>query len=126
MPKLLRYQNVLSNYFFLFTKILDCLVCWNSFEKVLILCHSLTDCFLFFSMIMTGYLAKFGENASFLAAMAVSAAWDSFESSKTLEQPINYLLFNKYLARNLVNLVHKSVVHCLFWLLHFVIHVGYY
>ncbi|CAI9739203.1 Hypothetical predicted protein [Octopus vulgaris] len=60
-------------------------------------------------MIMTGYLAKCGENAVFQAAMAVSAAWDSFESSKTLEQPINYLLFNKYLARNLVNLVHKNI-----------------
>ena len=80
-------------------------------------CLLLSNCLFksFFSMIMTGYLAKFGENASFQAAMAVSAAWDTFESSKTLEQPINYLLFNKYLARNLVNLVHKSVVILFFY-----------
>lgn len=56
-------------------------------------------------LILTNYLAKEGKNSGLKAGFTVSAAWNIFESSKELEQPINWFVFNRLLAESLVSKV---------------------
>lgn len=58
-------------------------------------------------LILTNYLAKTGRDCRMVAAMSVSAAWNPFESFKTLEEPVNKFLFNRLLTSNLVENVRK-------------------
>ncbi len=62
---------------------------------------------MLFRLILTNYLAKMGKECKLRAGMTVSVAYDVFESSKMLEQPINNFLFNRLLANNLVEAVKK-------------------
>lgn len=41
------------------------------------------------------------------AAMVVSVAWNMFASSHSLESPINMLVFNKMLTKQLKDLIFK-------------------
>lgn len=44
----------------------------------------------------------------FLAAMTISCVWDPFEASKSLEEPLNWFLFNRHLKGNLCKLVNRN------------------
>lgn len=47
------------------------------------------------------------EDSLLLAVMTVSVAWNFFESAKVLEEPLNWLLFNRMLTRALCDAVQK-------------------
>jgi abhydrolase domain-containing protein 1/3 len=49
-------------------------------------------------IILINYLAQFGKSCRLAAAMAVSAPWNTFESARSLEEPINSFIFNTRLA----------------------------
>lgn len=50
---------------------------------------------------MTHYLTKCGLDSELAAAMSVSAPYNMFESSKSLEGLFDHFLFNKMLTENL-------------------------
>ncbi|XP_072534102.1 phospholipase ABHD3-like [Salminus brasiliensis] len=52
-------------------------------------------------MLLLNYLARKGRDSKIIAGLTMSVIWDSIESSESLEQPINKLLFNRHLAANL-------------------------
>ncbi|XP_066268373.1 phospholipase ABHD3-like isoform X2 [Branchiostoma lanceolatum] len=49
-------------------------------------------------MIIFNYLAKFGKDCGLVAAMVMSMPWNTFKTTESLEEPLNRLLFNKYLT----------------------------
>ncbi|OQV25310.1 Phospholipase ABHD3 [Hypsibius exemplaris] len=62
-------------------------------------------------ILLTNYLARCGlanEHSQLLAVMTVSVAWNFFESAKALEEPLNWLLFNRMLTRALCDAVQKN------------------
>ncbi|XP_055337445.1 protein ABHD1-like [Paramacrobiotus metropolitanus] len=61
-------------------------------------------------ILLCQYLAYCGKNnidSLLVGVMAVSVGWNIFESCKTLEQPLNWLLFNRMLTRSLCAAVHR-------------------
>nr|XP_054757029.1 phospholipase ABHD3-like isoform X1 [Lytechinus pictus] len=57
-------------------------------------------------IMLLNYLAEYGSRCVPLAgAMTVSVAWDLVESAKSLEQPVNSILYNYTLTLNLIRLV---------------------
>ncbi|XP_055327679.1 uncharacterized protein LOC129580935 isoform X2 [Paramacrobiotus metropolitanus] len=61
-------------------------------------------------ILLTNYVARCGinnEDSLLLGVMTVSVAWNFFESAKELEQPLNYLLFNRMLTRTLTDAMEK-------------------
>ena len=56
---------------------------------------------IFNRIILFNYLAKYGTEAPLKAAMTISVAYNMFESTKSLETPINMFLFNNTLTRGL-------------------------
>ncbi|XP_030638044.1 phospholipase ABHD3-like [Chanos chanos] len=58
-------------------------------------------------MLLLNYLARRGKESGLLAGLAMSVSWDTFESSASLEQPINKLLFNRHLTSNLCRAIKK-------------------
>ncbi|KAF4092097.1 hypothetical protein AMELA_G00016950 [Ameiurus melas] len=58
-------------------------------------------------MLLLNYLARKGRDSKMISGLALSVSWNSFESSKSLEQPINKLLFNRHLTSNLRHTVNR-------------------
>uniref|UniRef100_A0A3B1JI21 Phospholipase ABHD3 n=1 Tax=Astyanax mexicanus TaxID=7994 RepID=A0A3B1JI21_ASTMX len=52
-------------------------------------------------MLLMYYLACKGQDSKIVAGLTISVVWESFETSVSLEQPINRLLFNRHIAINL-------------------------
>jgi len=61
----------------------------------------LNYCAVVCRIILFNYLAQTGKACGLTAAMTVSIAWNCFASARSLEQPINALIFNKMLADEL-------------------------
>ncbi|XP_066912049.1 phospholipase ABHD3-like isoform X1 [Clytia hemisphaerica] len=62
------------------------------------------------SMIFSNYIAKAGEpRANIKAALIVSAPWDTFQSTISLEQPFNWLLYNRFLVKRLKELITENM-----------------
>lgn len=55
----------------------------------------------FGGLVLTNYLAKVGPESGLVAGMTCSSPWNVFESSKTLEEPINLVCFNRLLCNKL-------------------------
>ncbi|XP_038051331.1 phospholipase ABHD3-like [Patiria miniata] len=60
-------------------------------------------------IILFNYLAKVGENTPLVAAMTVSVAWNTFVSTESLEKPVNSILFNRFLAKELTKVLARNV-----------------
>ncbi|KAG8536095.1 hypothetical protein GDO81_027128 [Engystomops pustulosus] len=58
-------------------------------------------------MMLLNYLASSGPRSQLCAALVYSTPWDVFVSTASLEQPLNYRLFNRALVTTLRNTVHK-------------------
>ncbi|XP_063079011.1 phospholipase ABHD3-like isoform X2 [Engraulis encrasicolus] len=58
-------------------------------------------------MLLLNYLARMGKEAGLVGGMVMSVSWNTLESSQSLEQPINWLLFNRHLTRNLCRAIQK-------------------
>ncbi|XP_077989808.1 phospholipase ABHD3-like [Glandiceps talaboti] len=60
-------------------------------------------------MILFNYLAKSGQDCGLKAAMVVSTAYNVFKSTKSLETPLNWFIFNQFLTVQLRESVRKNV-----------------
>lgn len=59
-------------------------------------------------MLLLSYLARKGKESGIVAGLTISVPWDAQKSSASLEEPLNWLLFNKYLTRSLCRCVIRS------------------
>lgn len=60
------------------------------------------------SMILLSYLARKGKESGLVAGLTISVPWDAQKSSDSMEEPLNWLLFNKYLTRDLCRCMIRS------------------
>lgn len=59
-------------------------------------------------MIMMNYLNEMSDKETgLIACLVVSTPWNCAESTLSLEQPLNFMLFNRRLTGNLVRMVKK-------------------
>ncbi|MEQ2198052.1 hypothetical protein XENOCAPTIV_007048, partial [Xenoophorus captivus] len=52
-------------------------------------------------MILLNYLARKRTESGMVAGITISVAWDALKSSDSMEEPLNWLLFNKHLTHGL-------------------------
>lgn len=66
-------------------------------------------------LILTNFLCKMGEQGNngiqdmIIGATVISTPWDLFKTSKSLEQPLNHLLFNRHLTKLLQNVLNQHL-----------------
>ena len=66
-------------------------------------------------IILTNFLCKMGEQEKsnihdlIVGAAVISSPWDLFKTSKSLEQPLNHLLFNRHLTNLLKNVLKQQL-----------------
>lgn len=68
------------------------------------LCLPFTAC----SMLLLNYLARKRSHSGMVAGITISVPWDAVKSSASMEEPLNWLLFNKYLTSGLCRVVTRS------------------
>lgn len=56
-------------------------------------------------MLLLNYLARKGAESGLVAGLTISVPWDALKSSESMEEPLNWLLFNKYLTNGLCRAV---------------------
>ncbi|XP_041814138.1 phospholipase ABHD3-like isoform X2 [Chelmon rostratus] len=63
-------------------------------------------------MILLNYLGHKGAESGMVAGFTISVPWDALKSSVSMEEPLNWLLFNTYLTRGLQDAVirHRKVL----------------
>lgn len=63
-------------------------------------------------MILLNYLAKKRSESGLVAGLTISAPWDALKSCASMEEPLNWLLFNTHLTRGLRGAVrrHRDVL----------------
>ncbi|XP_078665990.1 phospholipase ABHD3-like [Branchiostoma floridae x Branchiostoma belcheri] len=61
-------------------------------------------------IILFNYVAKLGKDCGLVAAMVVSVSWNVFEGTRSLEETVNKLLFNRYLAKGLTTNLRRNRV----------------
>lgn len=59
------------------------------------------------SMLLLNYLARKGAESGMVAGLTISVPWDALKSSESMEEPLNWLLFNKYLTNGLCRAVSR-------------------
>lgn len=60
-------------------------------------------------MLLLNYLARKGAESGMVAGLTISVPWDAQESSNSMEEPLNWLLFNKHLTNGLCRAMTRSV-----------------
>uniref|UniRef100_A0A8C6SR63 Phospholipase ABHD3 n=1 Tax=Neogobius melanostomus TaxID=47308 RepID=A0A8C6SR63_9GOBI len=63
-------------------------------------------------MLLLNYLAKKGLESGLVAGFTISVPWDAQKSCDSMEEPLNFLLFNRHLANGLCGAVnrHRNVL----------------
>ncbi|XP_044026040.1 phospholipase ABHD3-like isoform X1 [Siniperca chuatsi] len=63
-------------------------------------------------MLLLNYLARKRTQSGMVAGLTISVPWDTVKSAASLEEPLNWLLFNKHLTRGLCRAVtrHRKVL----------------
>ena len=59
-------------------------------------------------MLLLNYLGRKRSESGLVAGFTVSVPWDAQKSSVSMEEPLNWLLFNKYLTSVLCGLITRS------------------
>ncbi|KAK0151414.1 Protein ABHD1 [Merluccius polli] len=59
-------------------------------------------------MLVLNYLADKGPRSGLVAAITLSVCWNTQKSAESVEQPINWLLFNRQLAANLCRAISRN------------------